>query len=242
MLIHTDDADEPVEVDPDSVELEDDDPYLSQDEVDNVVSKRLSRQERTLKSELKESDEFFEEAARERGIELREDGMPKGSTNQEELKKLRKEKAQLEEKAQRADELEAQIAEARETQLENELLKHADGVKDDLQDAFMMTAKSRMTYDESEERHVATEDGEVAFTSSGEPAGPKHVVQELKESKPSFFKSTEMNGGPEDSPSATSGGKKVWTEEEHASADPTEMDQETYEDWSTAGEEGRIKG
>lgn len=63
MKVHLEDRDEPVEVDPDQVELDDDDPYLSQDEVDDIVSKRVSRAKRTTRNELKNDDEFWEEMA-----------------------------------------------------------------------------------------------------------------------------------------------------------------------------------
>jgi hypothetical protein len=88
MLIHREDEDEPIKADPDQIELEDEDPYLSQDEVDDVVSKRVSRAKRTTRKELKSDDEFWEEAAAERGIELRDDGKPKGSISDDEVEEV----------------------------------------------------------------------------------------------------------------------------------------------------------
>ncbi|WP_251961584.1 hypothetical protein [Salinibacter ruber] len=241
MLIHTDE-DETIEVDPGQVEIEDEDPYLSQDEVDSIVSKRLSRQERQLKEELKSDDEFFQTAAQERGIELREDGRPKGSTNKDEVKELRQRISELEPKAQKAEDLEEQIASARETRLENQPLQHADSVKDDLQDVFLSAAKSRFKYDNEEEAHVPVdEEGNVMF-DGGEPAGPETVISEMEENRPSFFKDKSASSGPSDEPTSSStGGKKVWTETEHASANPAEMDDETYQDWLTASDEDRIQ-
>lgn len=243
MLIHTEDEDDPIEVDADQVELQDDDPYLSQDEVDSVVSKRVSRAERTTRKELKQDEEFLQEAMQSTfGVELKDDGTPKGSTNKDEVKKLRQRISELEPKAEKAETLEEKIQEARETDLENNLLRHADGVKEDLQDAFMRLAKDRFQFDEGEERHVPVdEDGNVIF-DGGDPAGPEHVVSEMRENRPSFFKDKSANSGPDVNPDGgSSGGKKTWTEEEHANADPIDMDQETYEDWSTAADEGRIQ-
>lgn len=242
MLIHTEDG-ETLEVDPDQVEMQDEDPYLTQDEVDSVVSKRVSRAERTTRKELKSDEEFLQSAMQETfGVELKEDGTPKGSTNKDELKRLRQEKSKLEEKAQKAEELEQQIQQARETDLENNLLRHAGDVKDDLSDAFMRLAKDRFQYDDEEGRHVATgEDGEVVF-NGGEPAGPEHVVQQMRENRPSFFKDKSAQSGPSDEPTAsTTGGKKTWTQEEHANADPAQMDEETYRDWLNAADEDRIR-
>jgi hypothetical protein len=243
MLIHQEDSDEPVEVDPENVELEDDDPYLSQDEVDNVVSKRVSRAERTTRKELKNDEEFLQSAMQETfGVELKEDGTPKGSTNKDEVKQLRQRISELEPKAEKAEELEEQIQEARETELENKLLQHADSVKDDLQDIFLDAAKSRFQFDEDEETHVpVNENGEVIF-DGGEPAGPETIVSQMQENRPSFFKDKSASSGPSDEPTSSStSGKKMWTEEEHANADPVNMDQETFEDWKTAEDEGRIK-
>jgi len=242
MLIHREDEDEPVQVNPDHVEIEDEDPYLSQDEVDNIVSKRVSRAQRTTRQELKEDEEFLQESMKETyGVELNDDGTPKGSTNKEELKELRKRNSELEEKAQRAEELERKIQQSRETDLENKILMAADGVKEDLQDAFLRLAKDRFEYDEEEGRHVTTdENGDVIF-DGGEPAGADYVVSKMRENRPSFFESKSANSGPDVSPSSSSTGKKTWTEEEHANADPVSMDEETYADWSTAAEEGRIQ-
>jgi hypothetical protein len=243
MLIHTEDSDEPLEVDPDQVEVEDEDPYLTQDEVDSVVSKRVSRAERTTRKELKSDEEFLQSAMQETfGVELKDDGTPKGSTNKDEVKQLRQRISELEPKAQKAEDLEQQIQQARETDLENRLLKHAGDVKDDLADAFMQLAKDRFQYDEEEERHVATdEDGNVMF-NGGDPAGAGTVVDQMRENRPSFFKDKSASSGPSDEPTgSTTGGKKTWTEQEHANADPVNMDQETYRDWAAAEEDGRIR-
>jgi hypothetical protein len=242
MLIHRDDEDEPVEVDAESVELQDDDPYLTQDEVDSVVQKRVSRARRTARKELKADENFFQEAAQERGYDFNDEGELKGSTNDEELKQLRKEKAQLEERASRADELESQVEHYRKTGLENQVLKHASGVHEGAEDDVLRIAQDRMTWDEEEERHVLTgEDGEVVFNANGEPAGAETLLDELEESKPYLFEQSKFSDGPEDEPGGSPSGKKTWSESEHASADPASMDEETFQDWKTAADEDRIQ-
>ena len=234
--------DEPLEVDPERVELEDDDPYLTQDEVDSVIQKRVSRARRTAREELKGDEDFFEEAAQERGYDFNDEGELKGSTNDEELKQLRKEKAQLKERASRADELESRVEHYRKTGLENQVLKHASGVHDGAEDDVLRIAQDRMTWDEEEERHVLTgEDGEVMFTSSGEPAGAETLLSQLEESKPYLFQDQEVSGGAGTEPGGTPGEGKTWTETEHAAADTTQMDEETFEDWKTAADENRIQ-
>lgn len=243
MLIHQEDSDEPLEVDPDQVEIEDEDPYLTQDEVDSVVSKRVSRAERTTRKELKSDEEFLQDAMQATfGVELKDDGTPKGSTNKDEVKQLRQRISELEPKAEKAEQLEQRIQEARDTDLENKLLQHADSVKDDLQDVFLDAAKSRFQFDEDEETHVPVDDdGNVVF-SGGEPAGTEHVVSQMQEERPSFFKDKSASSGPSDEPTSSStGGKKTWTEEEHRNADPTQMNDETYRDWATAADDDRIR-
>lgn len=243
MLIHREDEDEPIEVDPDQVEMQDEDPYLTQDEVDSVVSKRVSRAERTTRNDLKQDEEFLQSAMQETfGVELKDDGTPKGSTNKDEVKQLRQRLSELEPKAQRAEELESKIQQARETDLENRLRKHASDVKEDLDDAFMRLAKDRFSYDDEEEDHVPVdENGNVIF-DGGEPAGAEHVVDQMRENRPSFFKDKSANAGPSDDPASSSAsGKKTWTEEEHAAADPVSMSESEYADWASAADENRIQ-
>jgi len=243
MLIHREDEEEPVQVDPENVEVEDEDPYLTQDEVDSVVSKRLSRQERQLKEDLKDSDEFFQEAAQARGIELREDGRPKGSIADDELKELKQKASKVESLQEQVSEYESQIQETRETKLENHLLQHADGfASDKAKQTFLREAKARMTYDEEYGWAAVDEDGEGLKYQAGEAVGPEGVIDQLRESHDFLFADRSANPVPSDDPAPSpSSGKKTWTEEEHANADPTQMDDETYRDWMTAADEDRIQ-
>jgi hypothetical protein len=232
MLIHREDEDEPTLVDPERVELEDDDPLLTQDEVDSVVSKRVSRAERTTRKELKSDEEFLQSAMQETfGVELKDDGTPKGSTNKDEVKQLRQRISELEPKAEKAEDLEEQIQQARETDLENRLLKHAGDVKDDLGDAFMRLAKDRFQYDEEEGRHVATdEDGNVMF-DGGDPAGAETVVEQMRENRPSFFKDKSASSGPSDEPTGSPSGTTKVTRSEYLNKAETMSEQE-FSEWS----------
>jgi hypothetical protein len=197
-IVHTDDG--PIEVDYDAIELKDNErpndlPGV-QDELNRIDSKVRAEVKSSLPNQLKTDDEFFEEAARVRGYEFREDGQLKNSTRDDELKKLRKEKAKLEQRAQKADELEKQIEAARETRLENQLLQHADGVEDDLKDLFLSDAKSRFLYDEEDDSFVPVKgDGTPDYAASTED-----VINALRESRPSLFKRRAANDGPTDRP------------------------------------------
>lgn len=227
---------------PDGAEVKDDNDLLTQEEVDSIVQKRLNRQERTLKSDLKESDEFWEEMAQARGVELREDGKPKGSLTDDEVQELRQKASRVDQLEDRVETYESQIEGTRETKLENELMQTAQGVREDMQDVFMTYAKQRMTYTEDYGWVETDEGGDVVY-EGGEPKGPEQVVSEMEESKPGFFRESSMNDGPESTPNSGSGGSgRRWTrsEWEEAASRTHEMDEDTFEDWDTAEEEGRI--
>lgn len=205
-------------------------------EIDRVAGKTREKAKETARKGLRGDDNFWREEAQRRGIELREDGSPKGASSGE-TKELKKELAQAKEKAQKVEEYEAQIAKTRDTRLENQLLQHADGVKSDLKDVFLGAAKERFTYDEADDNFVPTGgDGEPRYSQDiGD------VVEEMRESRPSMFKDTEVLGGSSAQPGGRAAGKKTWSEEEHESADPVAMSDQQFQDWKTAEEENRIR-
>jgi hypothetical protein len=219
------------------------DGYVHQDDVDGIVQKRLSRKERQMKDDLKQDDEFFREAATARGIELREDGRPKGAVKDDELQELRRKASEAESLQERVQEYESQMEETRRTQLHNEVLSSLntppqEGAKDDI----LATIERQATYDEEYGWVVTNEDGDIAF-EGGEPVTPdEYASSTLPEKKPYLFKSTEMGGGPQDDPGG-SGGKRTWSREEYEQAAQRthKMDDEEFEDWDTAAEEGRIE-
>jgi hypothetical protein len=208
MKVHLEDRDEPIEVTPDQIELDDDDPYLTQDEVDGVVEKRLSRQERSLKQQLKDDDDFWREMAQNRGVDLRDDGQPKGSLTDDEVQALKKKASKVDQLQKQVSEYESTIEATRETKLENELMQAADGVRDDMQDVFMTYAKQRHTYDDEYGWVATADDGDIAW-EGGEPKRPADVVDELRDAKPSFFKESSMGGGPDDQPGGSGGGSSA---------------------------------
>lgn len=248
--ITPEDADEPIkfsfsdlqfgedeEIDPEEL------PYglVTQDTLNDAISTRLSRQERKLKDELKSDDEFFQTAAEARGIELREDGKPKGHVKDEEWDQLKKEASRAKSLAEKVETYESQIESTRNTQLENEVLKHADGIAEGAQDDVLNNVRGQMTYDDEYGWVKTDEDGEVAYDNA-EPVRAQDVVSQVREQKPFLFKDRSAGAGPEDKPNtSSSGGKKTWTDAEHANADPTSMDDSTYKDWMSAAEEGRIQ-
>ena len=205
MRVTIEGEDEPIEVSPDQVEVEDDDPFLTQEEVDGVVEKRLNRQESRLKSQLRQDDSFWEEMAQERGVELRDDGMPKGSATDEEIQELRRKASKAESLESELEEYEQTIQQTREETLEQTLLDKAPpAANETARDTFVREAKSRMTYDDEYGWVKTDKDGNVAY-SGGEPVTVDGVVSEIEDSHSFLFESTTPDGGSSVTPSGGSG-------------------------------------
>lgn len=190
---------------PDEAEERDD--LLTQDEVDDVVQKRLNRKERNLKDDLRSDKEFLQEAMQQTfGVELREDGRPKGAPNDDEVQEMRQRISELESAAEERDQLRERIESVRETELENELLSSADGVKEDMQDVFISYAKSKFTYDDEYGWVATDDDGQVEF-EGGEPVRPSDFAEQTREQRPSMFRESSMGSGPDSTP--TDGGSSA---------------------------------
>lgn len=196
-----------VEVPHDAIEVQEDEDlvYKTQESFDDTLNTRLSRKERNLRSELKESQEFWEEMAAERGIELRDDGRPKGSLRDEEIQELKQKASKVDALEEQVSEYESTIQETREKGLKQDLLEKAPpAANETAEQTFIREAKSQMTYDEEYGWVAVDEDGGVAY-DAGEPVGPDQVIESLKDSHGFLFEDTSMEGGPEDDPTASSG-------------------------------------
>ena len=224
MRVQLEGHDEPVDVDPEQVEVEDEDPFLTQDEVDGIIQSRLGRERRKVLETVGlnpdeyrdgsginldeiDEDEAFQSLARKRGVELREDGKPKGSVTDEELEELRRKASRVDELEQQVQAYEEQIEDTRETKLENQLRSVAQGVRDDMDDVFLTYARQRMAYDEEYGWHEVDENGDPVY-EGGQPKGPEDIVSEMQEEKPGFFKDSSMQNGPGGSPTDEGGSEK----------------------------------
>jgi len=172
----------------------------TQEEVDDIVQTRLNRERRTLREDLREDEEFLQEAMQQTfGVELRDDGRPKGAPTDDEVQEMRQRISELESAAEERDQLRERIDSVRETELENELLSSADGVKEDMQDVFMSYAKSQFTYDD-EYGWVATDGDDNVQFEGGEPVRPGDFTEQVREDRPSMFRDPSMSSGPSSSP------------------------------------------
>lgn len=206
-LVSIPEADEPVEVPPDAIEVQDGEDLVikSQDELDDTIQSRLSRQERQLRDQLKTDEEFWQEMAQERGVELRDDGRPKGSIKNEELQELRSKANRAESLEQELNEQKERIQSAREERLEGKLLEKAPGFANETaRETYIREAKSRMTYDEEYGWVEQDDDGGVRY-DAGDPRGPDAVIAELEDSHEFLFESTRVDNGSDVTPSGDVG-------------------------------------
>jgi len=208
-----------------------------QDEISRVAAKTRKEAQRSTKSQLLESDDFWRKAASKRGVELRDDDLrPKGATAGE-TAKLRERVDQLKEKAQRADELEERVKEGRKEQLKNRLLQRASHVKDDLKDIFLDHAVSRFGYDSDDDTHVPIgEEGRLDFTRTADD-----VISEIQKEKPSLFKNGSATSTGTD-PDSDSGSRTTYTEVEvsRLMSNAASLSDDEYSSVMTAVREGRV--
>lgn len=200
-----------IEVPHDAIEVQDGEDlvYKTQEDFDSTLNSRLSRKERNLRSELKESDEFWQEVAEARGVELREDGKPKGSLRDEEVQELKQKASRVDALEEQVSNYESTISETREKGLRQDLLDTAPpAANETAEETFIREAKSKMTYDDEYGWVKVDEDGDVAY-DAGEPVGPSQVIEELKGSHGFLFEDTSMNGGPEDTPTPSGDGQTL---------------------------------
>jgi len=204
---------------PDAAEQRDD--LLTQEEVDDVVQTRLNRQERNLRSELRSDEEFLQEAMQETfGVELREDGRPKGAPTDDEVQEMRQRISELESEAEEAERLRERIDSVRETELENQLLSNADRVTD--QDLYLSHAKSQFKHDDEYGWVKTDEDGNVEF-EGGEPVTPDEYGEQFVEEHPSLAADPSMSNGPSSSPSDDGSSPDQVTRDEFESMSPGEQ-------------------
>lgn len=234
MRIQLEDQEEPVEVDPEQVEVDDEDPFLTQDEVDGIVESRLNRERRKIlrnvglnpaefrgeegRINLDEvtDEEVFQRLADQKGIDLDEDGNPVAPEQEEEVQELRQKLSQYEQEKEdlqeKVSEYESTIEETRETKLETQVLTTADGVRDGAQEDIFVATRRRMKYDD-EYGWVATDENGNPRFEGGEPVGAEGVIEELREEKPFYFRESSMEEGPDSTPTDEGGSNPESMEE-----------------------------
>jgi hypothetical protein len=226
---------------------------VTTEKMTSEVQRRVSSAKANAKSSLLSDDDFWREAAETRGIELRDDGTPKGSAKNDE---------QLEQrfKAKYVTPLETKLSEAtqsvekyRTKALEADIISAASAAG--VRDAFLKPVspgapppivtmvRDSFAYDgDSDAWALKSEDG-IRYDSTGKPAGAAVLLDELKgkEGFGDYFKSESMVGsGHSGSTSSPTGRVYTQAEVEKLTSDP-----ETYakhrDDLQAAAKEGRIR-
>lgn len=240
-IITTDDG-EQIEVSFGAIQLKDDEQakeWQPAQELANqtAASVRSNYKDRIKPEDALKDDELWQQMAERRGVELREDGRPKGASTGE-VAQLKERIAELEPKASKYEEAQAQIAKARETRLENKLLQHADAVKDDVKDVYLSIAKERFTYDETKDEHVPVgEDGNADYVKDA-----SDVIRQLQTDKPSLFKDLSAQDTGTSADDTPAGSQRTYTAEEFQAkmANAAELSDDEYNELSTAFAEGRV--
>jgi hypothetical protein len=205
-----------VEVPADAIEVQEDEDLIlkSQADYDSMLQSRLSRKENSVREELRNDEEFLQEAMQDTfGVELREDGRPKGSPQDDELEELRRKASKAESLEEQVQEYEEQIEDTRRTRAWGKIQEVAPNVREGAAEDVKAAAFRRMSWDEEYGWVKTDEDGNVVY-DAGEPVGIEGVTEELTNEKEYLFESTEMQGGPEDNPGSTSPSGETMTREQ----------------------------
>ncbi len=185
-----------------------------------AIKARLQRADKSARTKLAADADFIAEILEARGVELREDGSVKGSL---------KDQKQLEErwKAQHVTPLQTQleqaarqIGELRQSQLNADVLRHADGVKPGLKDAFVREVAAQLQLDEESGRWGVRGEDAFKFTPDGKLMGAEHVIADLRKSQPDWFASSRMTGS--NLAAADTAGRRTYSQAQLAelAADP----------------------
>lgn len=145
--------------------LPDEDDLFTQDDVDDIVKKRLARAESSYESEIKELKEAMEDLVDPEKVEEYEEKIKELEGNAEEREKELK------------------------TEYELQLAAKDAGVKDPEYFEFLVEKKGikdRLKLDDKG-KVVATDNEGNILTEDGKKLGPSALINEIKEEKPDIF-------------------------------------------------------
>lgn len=216
------------EVSPDQIEFGDDDPFVTQEQLNNVVKQRLKRERQKLPEKLKNDEDFVKSILAEHG----------GNPDNEE----RSLKSKLEAERERREQLESQLSDTRVQTLRQTLINEANGIEEDMQDVLVAYAEDEFVYDDDIGWAQKGEDGGVRF-DGGEPVTPDKYVKKLRKDKPSFFGN--RANGPDLSGSLDGGSSSQhhhYTESQWESKmeNPEALSDEEFNELVQAFEDGRV--
>jgi len=221
--------DEVHEVDEKDVSVEaaesgDDVQLLTQDRIDGIVEHRLKRERKgheREKEDLVSDDDFFERAARYRGIELDESGSVKSKIDPEKQREIEEavRKKELRPTEEERDQFKGKYQKANKAILHRDLLAAAPdaGVREDrlattfspIPEFIRTVADEYFQYDEDEDAHYFVDsNGNPVMTEAGKYASPGQVFDVLRkqDKKFQYFERDRPKGTGSGSPGNGSGG------------------------------------
>lgn len=180
--------------------------FVTTERLQSEVQRRVAGARRTARVDYLKDDTFFREAAAHRGIELREDGQPKGASKDDKAA-LERFKAQyltpLEEKLEGAQQ---SVERYRRRALEADILQAAAelGIKDTFMKPVSAGAsapivtllRDALAYDSESDSWALHENGQIRYDEHGKPAGARVLIEEMRggEAYADYFKNNKMQG------------------------------------------------
>jgi hypothetical protein len=221
-LIHAPEADEPIEVPADAIELGEDedidnddlpDGLVTQDTINEAIGNRLPRAyKQALESvgldpeDFKDedgnydlsdldSDTTFQRLAEQRGIDLREDGKPKGSLKDDEIQ-------DLQEKAQKYESVKDELDELRESRRQSKIddawetfKEHAPPIRDGAEEILRKDFEDRVAIDDEHGVVPVDEDGNLRKDDvTHAPEDVDSLAAELPDQMGFAFEDVELDG------------------------------------------------
>lgn len=198
--------------------------FVTTDHLASEVKRRVAGAKRSAETELLSSDDFWRQAAEARGIELREDGMPKGASRDDETARARWEAQHLAPVRTQLQTAQDQVARLRSRALEADLVSAAAelGMSEALlkplapgtPPPLVTMTRDAFVYDDDSDGWALKGESGVRYGADGHVAGARTLVEEMKanEAYKAYFRPTTMSGPGIAKPGSSDG--KRWTEAE----------------------------
>lgn len=201
--------DEPVEVPLDAVTFKDEETptgFIPASRMQDEVKRRVTSAKKNARAELAQDDDFWKEIAEQRGLELHEDGRPKGSSKDLRAIEERVRAQHVTPLQQKLDESAMLIERYRTKALEVDVLQASAeaGIKpaflkpltDGGEAPIVTMLKSSFAYDPESDRWGIREGDAFRYGPDGRPAGAKHLIDSLKanEAYGEYFQGVKMKG------------------------------------------------
>jgi len=161
-----------------------------------------------------DADTTFERLAEQKGIELREDGKPKGALKDEEVEDLKEKARRYEDIKEEYEELQKRTREQKIDTAWEAFKEEAPPMREGAEEVLKKDFEDRVEIEDGEVR-VLDGDGTVMKDEVHDPMGPEALAETLPEERGFAFQSTEMGGGPADDPGASQPSGDTLTKEQY---------------------------